>query len=156
MLKKTRFKFLLHFKFHKTQKRLRFKPDLRCRMHNYKWKVKGKGGYILTRRVLERVHFWARPTIEKGSQCVGMKEWRSETVAIPPIVDRSSALNFLSITLQHSINLSSQSITVSQNTKFRSIVQRSSIANGATRTVSNLQQFLRRKENFADWIVQRL
>lgn len=47
---------------------------------------------VLTRRVLERVHFWARPTTEKGSQCVGMKECRSETVAMPPIVDRSSAV----------------------------------------------------------------
>lgn len=47
---------------------------------------------ILTRRVLERVHFWARPTMEKGIQCVGIKEWRRETVAIPPIVERSSAL----------------------------------------------------------------
>lgn len=58
---------------------------------------KKKGGgkkmeNVLTRRVRERVHFWARPTMEKGSQCVGMKEWRSDTVAIPPIVDRSSAL----------------------------------------------------------------
>ncbi|EXB80091.1 hypothetical protein L484_013417 [Morus notabilis] len=46
----------------------------------------------LTKRVRERVHFWARPTMENGSQCVGMNEWRSDTVAIPPIVDRSSAL----------------------------------------------------------------
>lgn len=30
--------------------------------------------------------------MEKGSQCVGMKECKSDTVAIPPIVDRSSAL----------------------------------------------------------------
>ena len=46
----------------------------------------------LTRRVRGRVHFWARPTTEKGSQWVGMKEWSSETVAIPPIVERSFAL----------------------------------------------------------------
>lgn len=31
--------------------------------------------------------------MEKGSQWVGMKECSSDTVAIPPIVDRSSALN---------------------------------------------------------------
>lgn len=30
--------------------------------------------------------------MEKGSQCVGMNEWRIDTVAIPPIVDRSSAV----------------------------------------------------------------
>jgi hypothetical protein len=35
--------------------------------------------------------------MEKGSQWVGMKECSSETVAIPPMVDRSSALK-LSIT----------------------------------------------------------
>eukprot|EP00262_Sarcandra_glabra_P012794 TRINITY_DN3376_c0_g2_i1.p1 TRINITY_DN3376_c0_g2~~TRINITY_DN3376_c0_g2_i1.p1 ORF type:complete len:115 (+),score=5.68 TRINITY_DN3376_c0_g2_i1:54-347(+) len=46
----------------------------------------------VTRRVLESVHFCARPTIENGNQCVGMNEWRIETVAIPPIVDRSLAL----------------------------------------------------------------
>lgn len=35
--------------------------------------------------------------MEKGNQCVGMKECKSDTVAIPPIVERSSAVNPLSI-----------------------------------------------------------
>lgn len=61
------------------------------RKKKYRERERGVGD-VLTRRVRERVHFWARPTMEKGSQCVGMKEWRSDTVAIPPIVDRSSAL----------------------------------------------------------------
>lgn len=46
---------------------------------------------LLTKRVRVSVHFCARPTMEKGSQCVGINECKSETVAIPPIVDRSSA-----------------------------------------------------------------
>lgn len=46
----------------------------------------------VTRRVRERVHFWARPTMEKGSQWVGIKEWRRETVAIPPMVETSLAV----------------------------------------------------------------
>lgn len=31
--------------------------------------------------------------MEKGNQCVGMKECKSDTVAIPPMVERSSAVN---------------------------------------------------------------
>ena len=44
------------------------------------------------KRVLERVHFLTRPTMENGNQWVGMKEWSSDMVAIPPIIDRSSAV----------------------------------------------------------------
>lgn len=63
---------------------------------------RGKEKNILTRRVRERVHFWARPTTEKGSQWVGMKEWRSETVVIPPMVGRSSAVRvFIAISTHH-------------------------------------------------------
>lgn len=62
------------------------KTKTRSRKTVHRW------DYSLTRRVRERVHFWARPTIEKGSQWVGIKECNNETVAIPPIVDRSSAL----------------------------------------------------------------
>uniref|UniRef100_A0A0D9Y6R3 Uncharacterized protein n=1 Tax=Oryza glumipatula TaxID=40148 RepID=A0A0D9Y6R3_9ORYZ len=32
--------------------------------------------------------------MEKGSQCVGMKECSSDTVAMPPIVDASSAVHW--------------------------------------------------------------
>lgn len=64
---------------------------------------------LLTKRVRESVHFCARPTIEKGSQCVGMNECKSDTVAIPPIVDRSSALK-PSITAVYSSSSSCLSI----------------------------------------------
>ena len=67
-----------------------------------KYRERERERNVLTRRVRERVHFWARPTMEKGSQCVGMKEWRSDTVAIPPIVDRSSALILPNAIIFHS------------------------------------------------------
>lgn len=69
------------------------KTQTRSRKTAHRW------DYSLTRRVRERVHFWARPTMEKGSQWVGIKECNNETVAIPPMVDRSSALIPPSISL---------------------------------------------------------
>lgn len=66
---------------------------------------------VLTSKVRERVHFWARPTMEKGSQWVGMKECRIETVAIPPIVERSSALK-VSITIYKPTIFAEESETI--------------------------------------------
>lgn len=60
------------------------------------WGERGGGredGDSLTRRVRESGHRCARATMEKGSQCVGMKECSSDTVAMPPIVDASSAVH---------------------------------------------------------------
>lgn len=39
------------------------------------------------------VQFCARPTMENGSQCVGMKECKTDTVAMPPIVETSFAIS---------------------------------------------------------------